>query len=82
MDNVELKANLHSFIDKLENNNLLHEYYNELKRILSLSQGKIWDSLTEEQKKEVLISFEESEDDSNLLDNETVMSRYKKWLKK
>jgi TRAP-type C4-dicarboxylate transport system substrate-binding protein len=61
---------------------LLNEYYNELKRVLNISQGKIWDSLSEEQKKELLISFEESEDDNNLLDNETVMGKYKKWLKK
>ncbi len=82
MDNIELKANLHLFIDKLENNSLLNEYYNELKRILNISQGKIWDSLSDEQKKELLISIEESEDEDNLLDNETVMGKYKKWLKK
>ncbi len=31
-------------------------------------------------KKEVLISFEESEDENNLIDTDKVMSKYKKWL--
>jgi hypothetical protein len=30
--------------------------------------GEIWNSLTDEQKKEVVLSFEESEDEKNLVD--------------
>ncbi len=80
MNNIELKANLHLLIDKLDNTNLLKEYYNELKKIITISQGKIWDSLSDEQRKEVLLSYSESEDETNLLDSETVMKKYKKWL--
>lgn len=80
MNKIELKANLHSLIDQLDNNSLLVEYYNELKKIIGSSHEKMWDKLTDEQKKEVLISFEESEDEANLVDNEIVMNKYKKWF--
>lgn len=80
MNNIELKTNLHSFIDKLDNTSLLKEYYNELKKIITISQGRIWDTLSEDQKKQVLLSFEESEDETNLLDNDAVMGKYKKWF--
>lgn len=39
-------------------------------------EGKIWQTLTEEQKKEVHLSYEESQDDKNLISWETIK---KKW---
>ena len=35
MDKVQLKYGIHSFIDKIENLELLKEYYIELKRIIT-----------------------------------------------
>ena len=80
MDKIELKSNLHSFIDQIENIELLKEYYIELKRLINNKKSKIWDSLTEEQRKEILLSYEESEDDENLIDNNEVMKKYDKWI--
>ena len=80
MKTAELKANLHNFIDQIENTHLLEEYYNEMKKLLKSSRYSIWDTLSENQKREVLLSFEESEDDNNLIDNDDVMRRYQKWL--
>jgi hypothetical protein len=80
MNKTALKSNLHKMIDLIENQNLLEEYYNEMKAILEKSQGNIWDKLTEDQKKEVLLSYEESGDEKNLLLNEDVMKKYKNWL--
>ena len=34
----------------------------------------------EEQRKEILLSYEESEDDENLIDNNEVMKKYDKWI--
>jgi len=76
----QLKSNLHQLIDELESTELLEEYYNEIKRIVNSSKHRIWDTLTEEQKKEVLLSFDESNDENNLIDNEEIMNKYKKWL--
>jgi hypothetical protein len=37
----------------------------------------IWDSLSEEQKNEVLLSYAESEMEENLIDENVVMEKYK-----
>ena len=59
--------------------NYLKEYYNELKGLIKNKKTSIWDSLSEEQKREVLLSFDESEFDENLIDNDEVMKKYDKW---
>lgn len=80
MNKTALKTHLHKLIDQIDNQNLLEEYYQELKLLIQKSQVNVWDSLTNEQKKEVLLSYEESEEDQNLIDNNSVMDKYKDWL--
>ena len=80
MNSTELRANLHHFIDQIENINLLEDYYKEMKKLVNISKSSIWDTLSDEQKHEVLMSFEESEIDAKLIDNEDVMKVYRKWL--
>jgi hypothetical protein len=80
METSELKINLHNFIDQIDNVAILEDYYNELKRLVKSPVSGIWDRLTDEQKQEVLLSFEESDDENNLIDNGEVMKRYEKWL--
>lgn len=40
-------------------------------------EGQIWKSLTEEQKKEVYLSFQESEEDKNLVSWDDVLKKTK-----
>jgi hypothetical protein len=80
MDKTVLKKKLHKFIDQIDSQNLLEEYYQEMKNLIQKSQVSIWDTLDGEQKKEVLLSYEESERDIDLIDNDSVMNKYKKWL--
>lgn len=75
-----LKSDLHKFIDQIENEHLLKEYYLELKHLIEQQKNGAWSNLTEEQKKELLLSYEESEDERNLIDHEEVMKKYHKWL--
>jgi hypothetical protein len=77
MNNTSLKSNLHKLIDQIDNPNLLEEYYQEMKSIIEKSQGNVWDTLTEDQKKEVLLSYKESEDENNLIDSKSVLNKYK-----
>jgi len=79
MDKVQLKSSIHTFIDQIDNIELLKVYYNELKGLIKNKNTDLWDSLSERQKKEVLLSFDESEQDENLIDNEEVMKKYEKW---
>ena len=55
MDKVELRSNLHSFIDQIENIELLRDYYREMKNLIKARKSGIWDTLTENQKKRSLI---------------------------
>lgn len=80
MNKTVLKTSLHKLIDQIENKNLLEEYYNEMRALIQKTKVRAWDSLTEEQKKEVFLSYEESENGDNLLDNDTVMKKYKDLL--
>ena len=76
MGTIELKSNLHKILDRIENEQLLRTIYDFLKQRESTQEGQIWKTLTEEQKKEVYLSYEESQDDKNLIDWETVKNKY------
>ncbi len=78
MNKVQLKSGIHSFIDQIESIELLNDYYNELKRIVESRKSNIWDSLSAEQKREILLSYEESEHEENLIDENVVMEKYNK----
>lgn len=80
MDKVQLKSDIHSFIDQIESLELLNDYYIELKRIVESGKSSTWDSLSVEQKKEILLSYEESEQEENLVDENVVMEKYNKWI--
>ncbi len=76
MGTVELKSDLHKILDRIENEELLQTIYDLLKLRESTQGGQIWESLTENQKKEVDLSYDESQDDKNLVDWEAVKKKY------
>jgi hypothetical protein len=67
METLKLKKNIHQIIDRIESQDLLQSLYDFLKVRENSTTGSLWNSLSEEQKKEVLLSFEESEDQENLI---------------
>lgn len=67
METVKLKNDIHQIIDRIENPELLQSLYDFLKVRENSTSGSLWKSLTEKQKKEVLLSYEESEDEKNLI---------------
>ncbi len=76
MGALELKSDLHKILDRIENEQLLRTIYDFLKQRETSKEGQIWQTLTEEQKKEVYLSYEESQDDKNLSDWEVVKRKY------
>jgi len=72
MGPIELKSSLHKIVDKINNEELLRTVYDFLKLRENSEEGRIWKTLTEDQKKEVYLSYEESEDERNLVDWEAV----------
>jgi hypothetical protein len=71
-----LKDNIHQLVDQIQSPQLLEDYFQEMKVILLKTNSSAWDTLSDAQKREVLLSYEESENDENLLDHNDMMSKY------
>jgi len=67
MGALELKTDLHKLLDTIENEQLLRTIYDFLKQRENSGEGELWNSLTEAQKEEVFLSYEESEQDDKLI---------------
>ena len=77
MDIIQLKSGIYSLVNQIENIELLKEYYFELEKIIQSGKSGIWNTMSEEQKNEVLLSYSESELEENLIDENVVMEKYK-----
>jgi len=69
MSTIELKSSIHKIVDKIQSEQLLQTIYDFLKTNESDNIGKLWKSLSDEQKREVLLSYDESEDNESLIDD-------------
>jgi hypothetical protein len=74
---IELKSNLHKVIDGIEDEQLLHAISSFLKKRENAEDGMLWKQLTEDQKKEVLQAYVESEDEANLIDDKDIWNDFK-----
>jgi len=77
MEAIELKSNIHKIVDGIQNEQLLKTIYDFLKVRETNKPGQLWNSLTPEQKEELLLAYDESEDERNLIDREKVFKRTK-----
>lgn len=70
MNSSELKSNLHKIIDPIESEQLFQSLFDLLKEKKASNSNKPCDLLTEEQKTELFLSFEEPEIEENLIKKE------------
>lgn len=77
MGTIELKSNIHKIVDGIQNEQLLQTLYDFLKVRATSKPGRLWNSLTEEQKQENLLAYDESEDEDNLVDRNKVLKKTK-----
>jgi hypothetical protein len=77
MGTIELKSNLHKIVDRIEDDRLLRAIYSFLKERENSIDSSMWNSLSDEQKKEVLQAYDESEDESNLIEDKDVWRKLK-----
>lgn len=73
MGTVELKSNLHKLIDNIQSEQVLRTLYDFL-NVRENNPGELWQSLSEEQKQEVLLAYSESEEEDYLIDKEKVFN--------
>ena len=79
---IRIKDNLHSLIDKIDNDDLLEMVYKILNSRDKGTEGELIRSLSEEQKKELYESYDESLDESNLIDLNELRAKHSKWFEK
>lgn len=77
MGTVELKSNLHQLIDGIQNPTLLESLHEILEARKKSAHGGLWSGLTAEQQKEVLTSFDESENPENLIPHSQILRENK-----
>jgi len=77
MGTLELKSNLHQIVDRIDDDRLLRAIFSFLKERENSADSRIWDSLTDEQRKEVLLAYDESDDEVNLVEDKDVWKKLK-----
>jgi len=77
---MSIKEDFHHLIDTIEDEQVLNGYYQLIKSNTG-EYGQLWNNLTEEQKAELLIAYDESFDPQNLISHEDVKKQHEKWLK-
>jgi len=78
---MTIKDNFHHLIDSIDNEELLKACYQLIEKIRDEQNGHLWNSLREDQQRELLAAYEESFDEQNLLTHEAVKGQHEKWLK-
>jgi len=80
MNTIELKKNFHLLIDSIDNENLLINFYDLIKKRSSTKEGQLWSRLTKAEQEELLLSLDESDNPENLVSHEDMVTKHKKWL--
>lgn len=72
MTHTKLVDSISNLIKSIEDVELLESLYEMLKNHKSSKPGELWNSLTQEQKDQVLKAYDESEDEDSLIPMEKV----------
>lgn len=82
MTKEAIKKEFHELIDKVENILILEQFFNALNFSQNNSKAELWDSLTDSERNDIILAFNESEDENNLISFEEIKNKYNKWLSK
>jgi len=80
MTTKELRNNFHHLIDSIENENLLHEFYELMLRKRASKDGRLRAMLSKDEIEELLLANDESENPENLIPHAEMKKKYSKWL--
>lgn len=80
MNSIELRTNFHTLIDNFQNENVLSKFYEILSKSNKSNDGKLWARLSILEQEELIQIMKSSEDEANLVSNDEMKSKYKKWL--
>jgi hypothetical protein len=79
---MKTKEAFHKLIDEIKDEEVLKGYF-QLIRQLDINQtGSLWNTLNQEEKEELLLSYDESLNPDNLISHNQVKQQHIKWLEK
>ena len=79
MNPHKIKNELHTLIDKINNNDLLEMVYQLLETKGSEKDGELLNKLTLEEKEELYKAYEESLEDTNIVELDQIKKDHSKW---
>jgi hypothetical protein len=77
---MSTKEIFHKLTDEIDDETVLKGYLSIIQQLNEQETGKLFNSLTPEEKQELMISYEESFDAKNLVRNDEVKRHHSKWL--
>ena len=80
MNAIEIKTNFHNLIDQINNEQLLIKLYHIMEQASITADGQLWSRLTEDEQIELLKIEEETQSGGDLISNEQMQTKHKKWL--
>jgi hypothetical protein len=79
MTTNELKSNLHSLIENINDKNILSGFYQLLIKSKENKVGLLWNKLSSEQQNDLEQLARKNDSELNLISNEDIMKKYQKW---
>ena len=77
---MKTKEAFHKLIDEINDENTLKAYYEMISELNKQQNEILYKTLTDEEKQELMTSYEESFNSKNLINHEDVKSQHSKWL--
>lgn len=84
MSVLEIKGSIYDSISKINDSSVLRQLYDIISEITEAKIDKVdfWDNISSSQKKEIDKALNDSKNEQNLISNNIVMGKYKKWINK
>lgn len=77
---MRTREQFHKLIDDIQDEESLKSYDSLIQRFQKRQPGDLWNSLSNDEKQELLIAYEESLDSGNLISHNQVKEQHRKWL--
>jgi hypothetical protein len=77
MTSVQLKTNFHKLIDEIDNDSMLHKFYEILSSAKNQTKGALWRKLSVNQQNELTEREKLSHDEANLVAHQVMIEKNK-----
>ena len=79
---MKTRKAFHKLIDEIGDESVLNSFFQLISVLNDKREGELWNSLSTEEKMELLASYGESFNEENLVAHNVVMEKHLKWRKK